>query len=172
MRSSPSALNHLNPKVSRRLFSTHKIQYPSFDRHSVVGAFGKYADEYDRSLNDPEGFWGDAAKSIHWFAEPTQVLSHNAEKPNSYHWFADGTINMAYNCLDVHLKAGNGNRTALIYDSPVTGAQTKFTYNELLEKVSVFAGSLKDELGVQVGDRVVIYMPMIPEAIIAMVSAH
>jgi hypothetical protein len=166
-----SVIDDWNRRLNQqRLFSTQKTEYPSFRRASVAGAFGKYAEEYDRSLQDPEGFWGDAAKAIHWFQPPSNVLSQDSEKPQFHRWFADGMTNMAYNCLDVHVKAGNGGRTALIYDSPVTGVQKKFTYSELLEKVSVFAGSLRDELGVETGDRVVIYMPMIPEAIIAMVS--
>jgi propionyl-CoA synthetase len=159
-------------KSSQRTFSIDSVEYPPFDRSSIGGEFGAYADDYDRSLQDPEGFWGQAAKGIHWFESPTKILSQDPEKPHSYQWFSDGTTNTAYNCLDVHVDAGHGDRTALIYDSPVTGVKKHFSYKELLDLVSIFAGALKDELGVEPGDRVVIYMPMIPEAIVAMVRIH
>lgn len=79
-------------------------------------------------------------------------------------------INTSYNCLDVHVKEGRGDQTALIYDSPVTDTKEQYTYSELLEQVSLFAGSLRNDLGVQPGDRVVIYMPLIPQAAIAMLA--
>jgi hypothetical protein len=161
----------VDQKSSGRAYSVH-AKYPPFDRNSAKGEFGAYAEDYDQSLKDPEGFWGDAAKDIHWFESPTQVLSQDAEKPYLYQWFSDGVTNTAYNCLDVHVNAGHGDRTAVIYDSPVTGVKTYISFKELLDQVSVFAGALKDELGVEPGDRVIIYMPMIPEAIVSMVRMH
>lgn len=161
--------------LSQRTFSGghHPEEYPPFDRNSAQGAFGAYAEEYDRSLQDPEGFWGEAAQSIHWFQNPTKILSQEQDPKmphiSSHQWFSDGTTNTAYNCLDVHVNAGHGDRTAVIYDSPVTGMQRHISYQELLHQVSALAGALKDELGVEPGDRVIIYMPMIPEAIVAMV---
>lgn len=156
--------------LGRRSFAATPVEYPPFDRASVRGEFGTYASEYDNASSNPESFWGEAAKSIHWFQPPTKILSQDPDKPYKYQWFADGTTNTTYNCLDVHVNQGNGDRTALIYDSPVTGTKDSFSYQQLLDKVSVFAGALKHELGVEPGDRVVIYMPMIPEAIVAMVS--
>lgn len=159
--------------ILQRAFSAHAGgQYPPFDRTSLQGEFGAYSEEYDRSLKEPEAFWGQAAKGIHWFESPTKILRQDPDKPHSYQWFSDGTTNTAYNCLDVQVDAGHGDRTALIYDSPVTGVQKHISYKELLDQVSVFAGALKDELSVEPGDRVVIYMPMIPEAIVAMVRSH
>lgn len=160
----------LRQTVLRSFSVLHPVDYHPFDRSMVEGEFGKYANEYDRSLRHPEQFWGDAAERIHWFEKPSKILSQDPERPYLYQWFSDGTTNTAYNCLDVHVHAGNGDRTAIIYDSPVTGTQAHFTYQQLLDKVSIFAGALKDDLGVEPGDRVVIYMPMIPEAIVAMVS--
>ena len=141
-----------------------------FDRYSLQGEFGQYASEYDESIQNPTEFWAKAASSLHWFQEPQTIVQQNAENPLFYNYFPDGTINTSYNCLDVHVNSGRGDQTALIYDSPVTNTKYKLTYSELLEQVSLFAGALKDELGVVAGDRVVIYMPMIPQAIVAMLA--
>eukprot|EP01112_Ceratiomyxa_fruticulosa_P008805 TRINITY_DN2281_c0_g1_i1.p1 TRINITY_DN2281_c0_g1~~TRINITY_DN2281_c0_g1_i1.p1 ORF type:complete len:680 (-),score=141.98 TRINITY_DN2281_c0_g1_i1:124-2163(-) len=122
----------------------------------------KYDREYNRSLKDPEGFWGEAAEKIHWKKKWNNVY-------NGKHWFEGGLLNTAYNALDVHIARGNGNRTALIHDSPVTNTIQKLTYNELHEQVCKFAGVLR-QYGVEKGDRVVIYMPMIPQAIVAMLA--
>jgi propionyl-CoA synthetase len=146
------------------------VSNPPLDRTSIKGEFGAYAAAYDRSLRDPEGFWGDAAKGITWFEEPQTIVEQDKDNPLFYNWFPDGKTNTCYNCLDVHVEAGHGERTALIYDSPLTGVQESFTYNGLLEQVSLFAGALKEDLGVEAGDRVVIYMPMIPQAVVAMLA--
>ncbi|CAB9501841.1 CoA synthetase short-chain family member 3, mitochondrial [Seminavis robusta] len=141
------------------------------DRSQVEGPHGKYQEEYDLSRRDPEAFWGNAAKSIEWFREPSVILEQDSQDINNYRWFPDGIVNTCYNCLDVHVKNGRGNQLALVYDSPITGnTKISFTYSELLEQVATFAGVLRDELGVEQGDRVVIYMPMIPEAVIAMLA--
>jgi propionyl-CoA synthetase len=128
---------------------------------------GRYADAFRRSLTDPEGFWGEAAKGIDWYEEPTVVL--DTSNPLFYRWFADGTLNTCFNALDRHVRDGRGGQAALIYDSPVTGARRAFSYRELLDEVARFAGVLRG-LGVGAGDRVVIYMPMIPEAVVAMLA--
>ena len=128
---------------------------------------GRYAEAFNRSLADPEGFWGEAAKDIDWYKAPTQVL--DVSNPPFYHWFAEGVMNTCFNALDRHVRSGRGAQAALIYDSPVTGTQRTYTYQELLEEVARFAGLLRD-LDVGAGDRVIIYMPMIPEAAIAMLA--
>src|SRR6201986_989883 len=120
---------------------------------------GRYAEEFYRSLADPDSFWGDAAKGIEWYRAPTVVL--DASKAPFYRWFPDGVLNTCFNALDRHVRDGRGEQAALIYDSPVTGTTRTYTYGELLDEVARFAGVLRG-LGVGRGDRVVIYMPMIP----------
>jgi propionyl-CoA synthetase len=126
-----------------------------------------YADVYARSLEDPEGFWREAAEAIDWDVFPSVVLDDAA--PPFYRWFSDGRMNTCFNALDRHVAAGRGDRDALIYDSPVTGEVRSYTYAELTEEVSVLAGALRS-LGVEHGDRVIIYMPMVPEAAMAMLA--
>ncbi len=128
---------------------------------------GRYAEEFHRSLADPEGFWGAAAKDIDWYRAPTSAL--DASNPPFYRWFPDGVLNTCFNAVDRHVRDGRGEQAALIYDSPVTGTKRTFTYRELRDEVARFAGLLRG-LGVEKGDRVVIYMPMIPEAAIAMLA--
>jgi len=127
----------------------------------------KYQEAYDESINNPEKFWGEAAKGIHWYKPYTMVLD-DSKKP-FYRWFVGGELNTCYNAIDRHVESGNGSRIALIYDSPVTGTITQCTYKELLDKVSLFAGALQ-KYGIKKGDRVIIYMPMIPEALYAMLA--
>jgi propionyl-CoA synthetase len=132
-----------------------------------IGSDGSYARAYQASLADPEDFWGRAADAIDWIRRPRQVL--DASNPPFYRWYPDGVLNTCYNALDRHVIAGRADQLALIHDSPVTGTQTRLTYAELLEQVARFAGVLRD-LGVGKGDRVVIYLPMIPEAVVAMLG--
>jgi propionyl-CoA synthetase len=120
-----------------------------------------------RSLADPEGFWGEAAAGIDWI-EPWRRVLDDSAKP-IYRWFSGGVLNTCHNALDRHVAAGHGGRLALIHDSPVTGTIRRFTYAELLDTVARFAGALAAE-GVGKGDRVLIYMPMVPEAAIAMLA--
>ncbi len=127
----------------------------------------KFNKIYTQSINNPEKFWQDASDDIFWFKKPTKIL--NKSNPPFYKWFEDGVTNTCYNALDFHIDQGNGKRIALIYDSPITGNKNKLTYEELRSKVSKFAGALKNQ-GVMKGDRVIIYMPMIPEAVIAMLA--
>lgn len=126
-----------------------------------------YDEARRRSLAEPEEFWGEAAGLIDWVTPPARVLD-DSQAP-LYRWFPDGELNTCANALDRHVAGGRGDRLALIHDSAVTGAVTTFTYAELLEQVSRFAGALR-ALGVQKGDRVVIYMPLVPEAAIAMLA--
>ena len=126
-----------------------------------------YQQEYDRSMQDPEGFWRKQAEALEWFRFPQQILKQDADGIG--HWFADGEMNTAYMALDHHVKNGRGDQTALIYDSPVTDTKKKYTYAELTDAVARTAGMLAD-LGVAKGDRVIIYMPMIPEAVISMLA--
>ena len=119
-----------------------------------------YQETYQASLQKPEDFWREAAAEINWDKPFTKVLE-------SGRWFSDGVMNTCYNCLDRHVENGRAEQAALIYDSPVTGVKQTYSYAELLEKVRGFAGALKVQ-GVGKGDRVLIYMPMTPEALIAM----
>ena len=127
----------------------------------------KFNEIYRKSIEDPENFWRKAADDIFWFKKPTKIL--NKSNPPFYKWFEDGFTNTCYNALDVHIDNGQGKKTALIYDSPITGSKSKLSYEELRSKVSKFAGALTNQ-GVGKGDRVIIYMPMIPEAVIAMLA--
>ncbi|MBN9759066.1 MULTISPECIES: propionyl-CoA synthetase [unclassified Pseudonocardia] len=126
-----------------------------------------YEEIFRSSVDDREGFWLRAADGIDWDVAPTRAL--DASNPPFYRWFPDGELNVAYNALDRHVDAGNGDRTALVYDSPVTGSRRTYTYAELRDEVALFAGVLRDQ-GVGHGDRVVVYMPMVPEAAIAMLA--
>ncbi|MER6170720.1 propionyl-CoA synthetase [Streptosporangium sp. NPDC001681] len=126
-----------------------------------------YADAFARSITDPEDFWAEAAEAVTWSRPPREVLDSGA--PPFYRWFPDGELNTCHNALDRHVEAGHGDRVALIYDSPVTGTGRRYTYAELRDEVARFAGVLR-HLGVEQGDRVVIYMPMVPEAVIAMLA--
>ena len=128
---------------------------------------GAYEASYRRSLEDPDGFWLTAATAIDWTRPPTQGLDDSAAP--LYRWFPDGELNTSYNALDRHVEAGNGDRTALIYDSPVTGVARSLTYRELRDEVAVFAGALRS-LGVEKGDRVIVYLPMVPAAVITMLA--
>jgi len=127
-----------------------------------------YATEYQASIDAPEAFWADKAKQLPWFKAPKKILSD--DENGIKRWFADGEMNTCYMALDHHVAEGRGDQAALIYDSPVTDTKMQLTYNELLDKVSRFAGLLQAN-GVSKGDRVVVYMPMISEAVIAMLAA-
>lgn len=123
---------------------------------------GEYRNAFDSSIADREGFWLDAASGVDWITPPTRAF-------DGRRWFPGGTINTCFNALDRHVEAGNGERTALIYDSAMLGTTRSYTYNELLEEVARFAGVLRAH-GVGVGDRVILYLPMIPEAVVAMLA--
>jgi propionyl-CoA synthetase len=127
-----------------------------------------YDEAYQRSLNDPEGFWGEAAQEIDWYKPWDKVLDNS--NPPFYRWFVGAECNTCYNAVDRHVESGRGEQAALIYDSPVTGNTVRtYTYADLLDEVSRFAGVLRGQ-GVGKGDRVIIYMPMVAEAAIAMLA--
>jgi propionyl-CoA synthetase len=128
---------------------------------------GEYERAFRESVADPEHFWGAAAEKVHWYKKHERVL--NSTNPPFYRWFEGGVVNSCYNALDFHVENGLRDRIALIFDSPVTRTVKRYTYRELLDLVARCAGGLQ-QLGVGKGDRVVIYMPMIPEAVIAMLA--
>ena len=132
-----------------------------------MSGYTTYQTAYDRSLSDPHAFWGEAAEAVSWVKKWDRVLD-DTRKP-FYRWFTGGQMNTCYNAVDLHVETGRGDQVAIIYDSPVTGSLQKITYRELQDQVSRFAGTLKAQ-GVDKGDRVVIYMPMIPQAVIAMLA--
>lgn len=128
---------------------------------------GQYLDQYKQSLNQPETFWASAAKAIDWDQTWSNVLD-DSQAP-IYRWFSGAKLNTCYNALDRHVANGRAEQSALIYDSPVTGTKRTYSYQELLDNVSKLAGVLSS-LGVTKGDRVLIYMPMIPEGVMAMLA--
>jgi propionyl-CoA synthetase len=127
---------------------------------------GDYREIFTASLDDPAAFWAQAAQAVSWTTEPQRILDE--DNPPFFRWFAGAELNTCANALDRHI-AERGDQTALIYDSPVTGTKKRYTYRELLDNTARFAGVLRS-LGVQKGDRVVLYMPMIPEAVVAMLA--
>jgi propionyl-CoA synthetase len=128
---------------------------------------GRHQEVFQRSITDPEGFWAEAAEGISWSKKWDAVLDKS--RAPFYRWFAGGRMNTCYNCLDRHVEAGRGGQVALIYDSPVTNTIEKYSYSEMQALVARFAGGLRN-LGVAKGDTVVIYMPMVPEAVVAMLA--
>ena len=126
-----------------------------------------YDDVYTRSMSAPEDFWAAVAEDIHWERRWDRVFD-DSRKP-FYRWFVGGTLNTCYNALDLHVDRGRGKQAALVYDSPVTGTVRSFTYRELRDEVARCAGALRGQ-GIGKGDRVIIYMPMVPEAVIAMLA--
>ena len=126
-----------------------------------------YQQAWEASINHPEEFWGRAAQAIHW-SRPYDKVFDDTDKP-FYRWFVGGELNTCYNALDRHVEAGQGERTAVIYDSPVTGTVRTISYGDLRDQVARFAGALKDK-GVVKGDTVIVYMPMVPEALVAMLA--
>jgi len=126
-----------------------------------------YAEVYQRSLTDPQGFWSEQAQLIPWYDAPTNILDQDED--GAWRWFNGGKLNSCYIALDQHVAAGRGDQPALIYDSPATQSVATFTYAELTQWTASVAGGLR-ALGVEKGDRVIIYMPMIPETVVAMLA--
>src|SRR4051812_45569534 len=123
---------------------------------------GRYREVYGRSLEDPAGFWAEAAGAIRWRKKWDRVL--DPANPNHPRWFDGGQLNTCENAVDVHVESGRGDQPALVWDSAVTGQTLSWTYRQLQLDVSIFAGALRRQ-GVERGDRVVIYMPMVPQAV-------
>lgn len=126
-----------------------------------------HKDFYNESINNPTEFWAEQAKSIDWHTMPTKIISKDTQGYTQ--WFEDGELNMSYLCIDKHINDGFGEQDAIIYDSPVTGVKEHITYNQLKSEVARLAGGLK-ELGLEKGDTAIIYMPMIPQAVYAMLA--
>src|SRR6266536_1125795 len=149
--------------------STCYHDVPDTDQVAALGSvpMGSYQDAYQRSLADPEAFWLAAAESIDWTSPPSRALDDNTAP--LYRWFPDGELNTCHNTLDRHVDGGRADQVALIHDSPMTGSTASFTYRELRDEVATFAGALRS-LGVGKGDRVIIYMPMVPRAVVAMLA--
>ena len=127
----------------------------------------RYQEEFDQSIQRPDQYWGEIAKAVHWEKTWDKVLD-DSDKPY-YRWFTGAEVNTCYNALDLHVKEGRGEQNAIIYDSAMTGEIRHYTYRELTEETARFAGALS-ALGVERGSRVVIYMPMIPETVIAVLA--
>ncbi len=127
----------------------------------------RYHEVYGRSQRDPEGFWGEAAQAIDWYTKPTRIFDPNSGVYGR--WFADGTCNTCWNAVDRHVLSGRAEQAAIIYDSPVTGTKQTISYVDLQTKTQVLAGILRN-FGVQKGDRVLLYMPMVPEAVVGMLA--
>ncbi len=126
-----------------------------------------YHAEFQRSLSDPSAYWLQHAGDVHWYKAPTQGIDSSHSPFNT--WFADGETNACYNALDLHVENGRGEQAALIHDSPVTNSKSTLSYRQLRDQVAQFAGVLRSE-GVEQGDRVLIYMPMIPQAVVAVLA--
>src|ERR1700712_5771693 len=126
-----------------------------------------YRQTYSAWQRDPEAFWAQAAREIDWIEAPKTIFDASAGVFG--HWFPDAVCNTCWNALDRHVRDGRGEQAALIYDSPVTGTKRTYSYSELLDETARFAGVLRG-LGVGKGDRVVVYLPMIPEALITMLA--
>ena len=137
----------------------NKVPEPEENQH--------YLAEYTRSCNSPNNFWMNVAAELPWYKSPQTLLSD--DEPGLQSWFPDGVMNSCYMALDYHVENGRGDQDALIYDSPVTNTKIRYSYSELLSKVANIAGMLREQ-GVEKGDRVVLYMPMIPEAACAMLA--
>jgi propionyl-CoA synthetase len=149
-------------------FEDQKVAYLLFLCSLTKGLITmSYQQEYKHSIESPEKFWAEKAADLAWFKPPSSILS--TDENGMAQWFADGEMNTCYMALDHHVKNGRGDQLALIYDSPVTASKSRFTYQELLDNVATFAGVLK-QYGVDKGDTVIVYMPMISEAIIAMLA--
>ena len=126
-----------------------------------------YRDVYSAAQADPEAFWMEAAQAIDWITPPTRAL--NSDNAPLYEWFTDAEVNTCWNAVDRHVEAGNGDRAAIIYDSPITGSKSTTSYAELQNQTAALAGALAEK-GITKGDRVIIYMSMVPEALVAMLA--
>ena len=148
----------------------HKIYSPSADWtvNAHINSLVKYKEIYNKSIEDPDAFWSDIAKRITWYKPWEKVRDFNFQN-GEIKWFENGKLNVSYNCLDRHVESGNGEKTAIIWEGNDPSEDKHFTYNKLLEKVKKFSNVLKD-LGIEKGDRVCIYMQMVPELAIAMLA--
>ncbi|RKY23265.1 MAG: acetyl-coenzyme A synthetase, partial [Planctomycetota bacterium] len=151
--------------------STEGRKFPppaSFTEKAHIKSIEQYQEMYDRSIKDPDGFWGEMAENLHWFKKWDKVQDSNFDEPK-IQWFVGGKINVAYNCLDRHLGTERENKAAIIWQGEPEEDSRTYTYKELHREVCKFANVLKDK-GVKKGDRVAIYLPMIPELAVAMLA--
>ncbi len=159
--------------ISSLMTETRTFAPPEHVRkHAHVSSVEQYQKMWDRSINDPDGFWLEQAKTLTWFRQPTESLRYTwdtAARKIEHTWFADGQINVSYNCLDRHLGTPVAKKTALIWQGEIDSAVRKYTYEQLHKEVCKFANVLKSK-GIRKGDRVAIYMPMVPELPIAMLA--
>jgi acetyl-CoA synthetase len=145
---------------------------PEVSRRAHIKSFDEYKKMWDRSLADPDGFWLEQAKSLHWFKQPTLGLQYTWDTANrnvKHTWFADGELNISYNCLDRYLGTPTENKTAILWQGENEDAVRKISYKELHGEVCRLANVLKAK-GIQKGDRVALYMPMVPELAAAMLA--
>ncbi|KAK3583299.1 hypothetical protein CHS0354_011190 [Potamilus streckersoni] len=165
---SPKLKQALAWNLQQRIAESHRLTCClSHKKHYSSATKSSFDEVYRRSINKPEDFWAEAAQNLVWDKKWKKVLDNS--NPPFTRWFVGGELNTCYNAVDRHVEVGNGGQYAIIYDSPVTKHVQKITYRELLKEVSRFAGVLQ-KLGVKKGDRVLIYMPMIPQAIVAMLA--
>jgi propionyl-CoA synthetase len=150
--------------------NTRSQEARPLDAHSDTShaTASRYAETYARWQRDPQGFWGEAADAIDWIRKPETVFDPSAGVYG--HWFPDGVCNTCFNAVDRHVIAGRGTQAAIIYDSPVTGQKQTLTFAALQTKTEILAGILDKDFGVKKGDRVILYMPMIPEAVVGMLA--
>ncbi|XP_071481385.1 acyl-CoA synthetase short-chain family member 3, mitochondrial-like, partial [Diadema antillarum] len=144
-----------------------RLNFSSIPERPQPSSNSRYPQVFEESISRPEEFWAEQAEQVVWFKKWDSVLDFS--NPPASQWFIGGEINMCYNAVDRHVDSGHGDQNAVIHDSPVTGSITHLTYRELQQEVSKFASCLVEQ-GVQYGDRVLIYMPMIPQAVIAMLA--
>src|SRR5262245_43394981 len=135
--------------------------------NTMDAGVSRYHEAYGRAQRDPEGFWSEAAQAIDWYQRPTRVFDPSSGLYGR--WFVGGICNTCWNAVDRHVLSGRAEQPAIIYDSPVTGTKQTISYLDLQTKTQVLAGILRN-LGVQMGDRVLLYMPMIPEAVTGMLA--
>ena len=154
---------------------TEKRTFPppeNIKSNAYINSMEQYQQMWEQSINDPDGFWLEQAKTLAWFKEPTRSLEYTWDTKNrkiEHTWFADGELNVSYNCLDRHLGTPIAKKTALLWQGEAEEAVKKYTYEELYKEVCKFANVLKSK-GIKKGDRVAIYLPMVPELSIVMLA--
>jgi acetyl-CoA synthetase len=164
-----------NEKKSMTSLMTEDRKFPppaSIAAKAYIGSMKQYQQMWEQSINDPDKFWLEQAKSLTWFKQPTKSLEYTWDTQNrkiEHTWFADGQLNVSYNCLDRHLKTAAAKKTAIIWQGEEDKAVRKYTYEQLHKEVCKFANVLKSK-GVKKGDRIAIYLPMVPELPIAMLA--
>ena len=159
-----------NATIKSMMEENRKFSPPAeLKNNAWIKSYDEYKEMYDRSINDPDGFWADMAENFHWNKKWDKVREFDFKNDVSIKFYEGAETNMSYNCLDRQVKAGNGDRTAIIWEGNDPTVSKNYTYKELLDEVCKFANVLKDK-GVKKGDRVSIYMPMITELAVTMLA--